>query len=595
MNQRVPVPPYQKRLYALADRWADFVGQFSNRKSLFMLIFGVAAGLPFSLLVGTLNAWLGAEGIKAATIGILSWLGLTYAFKFLWSPIVGNLPGPLSHYLGRRRGWIIPCQIVIVICLWVISHSSPQTGLGTLALAAVIAAFASATQDIAVDAWRIEMADDRVSIDSLSTTFQFGYRMAALLGGAGALMLAGRIQWPLTFSVMAGLMALAMLASLWAPEPISRGEMQRDLTLVLYDSATLPIISPQRRNGILLIVLIGWAWSIWKIGDFMARSLVGPGGAPGANLPGPNVPSASQFIQDQGPMIVFLTILLPGLLAWWLNQRQDRGARENQFAHPKRGNAQFVADYLFVSMLTPIQEMIRRIGLPIVLTVLIVLFYRLTDSIWGPFAYPFYLNEVKYSYDEVAFASKIFGVILTIVGIALGGVSLLFIGRMPSLLIGAIISAATNLVYADLARGSVQIDLVLHATGLQSLFGILHVEPRMARLMLTIAGENLAGGYASAAYAAFLAGLVNKHYSAVQYALLSSLTLLVGSLGRAPLGEAIDKIGYARVFEITFALGAVGVIATLLEWIRQYRFQTRLARQSSPDANMVDGAKPPGI
>lgn len=594
MNKRAPVAPHQRRLNAMAEGWRDFIAQFSHRKSLFMLVFGVAAGLPFSLLVGTLNAWLGAEGINAATIGILSWLGLTYAFKFLWSPIVGNLPGPLSFYLGRRRGWIIPCQIVIVICLWVISNSSPQTGLGGLALAAVIAAFASATQDIAVDAWRIETADDKVSIDSLSTTFQFGYRMAALLGGAGALMLAGRIQWPHTFSVMAALMAVAMLASLWAPEPVSRAETQRDLTLSLYQNGSLPIIAPQRRNGILLIVLIGWAWSIWKISHFMAQSLSRPTGLASANLPTANLPTASQFIQDQGPLIVFLTILLPGLLAWWLNHLQGSNGLANFAPKPKRGKAQYVADYLFVSMLTPIQEMIKRIGLPILLIVLIVLFYRLTDSIWGPFAYPFYLKEMKYSYDEVAFASKIFGVILTIIGIALGGASLLFIGRMPSLLIGAIVSAATNLVYADLARGSVQIDLFLHATGLQFLFDALHVEPRMARLMFTIAGENLAGGYASAAYAAFLASLVNKHYSAVQYALLSSLTLLVGSLGRAPLGEAIDRIGYARVFEITFALGAVGVIATLLEWGRQYRARTQLPQQPNIETGLIDEAKPPG-
>jgi PAT family beta-lactamase induction signal transducer AmpG len=194
----------------------------------------------------------------------------------------------------------------------------------------------------------------------------------------------------------------------------------------------------------------------------------------------------------------------------------------------------------------------------------LILSYRITDNIWGSFAFPFYLQELQYTGDEVAFASKIFGVFMTMAGIAIGAFLFATIGRMPTLLIGALVAAASNLLYADLAAGAANIDAFARTFGLDA-FG--H-DLRMVRLLIAISGENIAGGLAGAAFVAYLSSITSREFSAVQYALLSSLTFLVGSLGRAAIGEAIDNIGYAPVFRFTAAIGLIAVAFVVLEWIR---------------------------
>ena len=156
-----------------------------------MLGLGFSSGLPFALLVGTLNAWLGEVGINLATIGVLSWIGLSYSFKFLWSPLVDRLPLPGLDRLGRRKSWILLCQTVIVLAFAGLAATSPAQAIGTFALFAFLAALASATQDIAIDAWRIDQADEDNPIELLSALTQFGYRTASIVGGAVALVLAG--------------------------------------------------------------------------------------------------------------------------------------------------------------------------------------------------------------------------------------------------------------------------------------------------------------------------------------------------------------------------------------------------------------------
>jgi PAT family beta-lactamase induction signal transducer AmpG len=158
-----------------------------------MLGFGFSSGLPFALLIGTLNAWLGEVGIKLATIGVLSWIGLSYSFKFLWAPLVDRVKLPVLETLGRRRSWILLCQVVLAIAIAGLAVTDPTTAIGTFAIIAFVAAFASATQDIALDAWRIENADEDTSLELLTALYQFGYRTASIVGGALALMLAARV------------------------------------------------------------------------------------------------------------------------------------------------------------------------------------------------------------------------------------------------------------------------------------------------------------------------------------------------------------------------------------------------------------------
>ncbi|HEX8193293.1 MAG TPA: MFS transporter, partial [Allosphingosinicella sp.] len=173
-----------------------------SRKTAIMLVFGFSAGLPFSLLVGTLNAWMGEAQISLATIGIISWIGLAYAFKFLWSPLVDRVRLPVLGRLGRRRGWLVLCQAILAATFLSLSMTDPAVSIGTFALIAVIGAFASATQDVVIDAWRIDVADDTATVEILSSIYQMGFRTAALVGGALALVLSDRISWPGVYMVM---------------------------------------------------------------------------------------------------------------------------------------------------------------------------------------------------------------------------------------------------------------------------------------------------------------------------------------------------------------------------------------------------------
>ncbi|WP_242116305.1 AmpG family muropeptide MFS transporter [Sphingomonas lacusdianchii] len=522
-----------------------------NRKTAAMFAFGLAAGLPFTLLLGTLNAWLAEAKINLATIGLLSWIGLIAAFKFLWSPVVDRLRLPLLERFGRRKSWLLLCQAVLVATFLTLSVSDPATAIGWFALVAVIGAFAAATQDTVIDAWRIDVADERATLGILSSIYQLGYRIATLIGGALALVLADAITWPLVYAVMGALMAALLIATLFAPDT-PRPVIERVVGGAVGPSTC------DKRTG-LLIVGLCWGWAIVTIGAFMVRVLnVAPGETP---------PSVGDFTRLTGPWIIVVTVVVPALVAAWLNRQAQLaewlGWNRDGAAAPTPG----VIEHGYRALILPLSELVGRLGFGAIIVLGLILSYRLCDSIWGPFAYPFYLEELQYTNAEVAFASKIFGVGMTILGVSLGGISFAMLGRMPTLLIGAIVAAASNLLYADLASGSPVIDAVAGATGLLN----LGVDARMMRLMIAISGENIAGGLAGAAFVAYLSSIASKEHSAVQYALLSSLTLLVGSLGRAGLGEAVERMGYAPVFRFTAALGLVAIVFVLLEWVRWRR------------------------
>ena len=220
------------------------------------------------------------------------------------------------------------------------------------------------------------------------------------------------------------------------------------------------------------------------------------------------------------------------------------------------------------SLVAPFGELSGRLGWGVLIVIGLILTYALCYNIWSSFAFPFYLDFLHYSKDEVAFASKMFGIFMTMIGIALGGYLFARIGRLPTVLIGAILPVFGNFVYADLAEGGPHIDAVAGAIGLTRLFGLFGFDERMVRLLLAISMENISTGIAGAAFVAYLSGIVSKRFTAVQYALLSSLTFLVGSLGRGIAGEAFDTYGYATVFRWTAAAGAFAVLFVILEWLR---------------------------
>lgn len=542
--------------------WRTLARSLRNRKSAYMAVFGFASGLPFALFLGTLYAWLTEAEVDLETMGVFSLIGLAYAFQFLWSPLLDRMDIPGLHRLGKRKQWIAPAQLSLGIILVTMAGLDPKSSLGLFSLLAGIGAFASATQDIVINAWRIDIADEDATIDILSTVYQMGFRLAALVGGALGLIVAARIGWPQTYVMMGCIMLAIGLAGLFAPD----ADVDQAASLAKHEDQTAELyvpgeIEPKVRTWALLAVGLLWGWAILTVGVFMVRTMTA--------IP-EDRPDPTAFIATYGPLIVIATIVLPAFVAAWLVKLKRDGKRVIVEGRAAKASDGLILDQLYRALVLPLVEFVGRMGWSLVLILALVLTYRITDAIWGTFAYPFYLGELQYTNDEVAVASKFFGVGAILLGLAVGGWLITVLGRMFTLTLGAGLAAGTNLLYADLARGGATMQAVSDATGFT--WAVLQFpggSERLARLMITIGGENLAIGIAGAAYVAWLSSIVAKGYSAVQYALLASLTLLVGTLGRGALGQMIEERGYYYVFIFTALIGVVAVVLCILEWIRE--------------------------
>jgi PAT family beta-lactamase induction signal transducer AmpG len=448
------------------------------------------------------------------------------------------------------------CQAIMILSFAGLAATNPATNIGTFAIFAVIAALASATQDVAVDAWRIDVADEQTPVELLSSVYQFGYRIASIVGGALALVLAARMSWSLVYLFMAGLIAVVALIAFTAPDT-----PRPDADRLHKELAEPGAIEPRARIIALAIVGVAWAWAIFNIGRFMVSMLVP------ADPSAPH-PSVADFTKLYGPWIIFATVIVPLIVAAilnWLKERKSYVLTAEDRTHTPVRTA---LNHLYVSLVAPLGELAGRLGWGVLIVIGLILTYALCYNIWSSFAFPFYLDFLHYSKDEVAFASKVFGIFMTMVGIALGGYLFARIGRLPTVLIGAILPVFGNFVYADLAEGGRYLDAVAGTVGLTKLFGLFGFDERMVRLLLAISMENISTGIAGAAFVAYLSGIVSKRFTAVQYALLSSLTFLVGSLGRGIAGEAFDTYGYATVFRWTAGAGAFAVLFVILEWMR---------------------------
>ena len=535
--------------------WRLLKAALQTRKSSTMLAFGFSSGLPYALLIGTLNAWLGEANINLATIGVLSWIGLSYSFKFLWSPLVDRLRLPVLERIGRRKSWILMCQGIMILGFAGLAATNPATNIGTFAIFAVITALASATQDVAVDAWRIDVADEQTPVELLSAIYQFGYRIASIVGGALALVLAARMSWGLVYLLMAGLIAVVALIAFRAPDT-----ERPDVGMLHKELAEPGAVEPKARGVALAIVGVSWAWAIFTIGHFMVSMLT--------TAPGEKQPSVADFTKHYAPWIIFATVIVPLIVASVTNYLRDRQRHVLKEADTTHTASRTALNHLYVALVAPLSELAGRLGWGVLIVVGLILTYTLCYNIWSSFAFPFYLDFLHYSKDEVAFASKVFGIFMTMVGIALGGYLFARIGRLPTVLIGAILPVFGNFVYADLAEGGHTLDAVAGTVGITQLFGLFGFDERMVRLLLAISYENISTGIAGAAFVAYLSGIVSKRFTAVQYALLSSLTFLIGGLGRGIAGEAFDIYGYATVFRWTAAAGAFAILFVVLDWFR---------------------------
>ena len=426
--------------------WAQTLKVYLEPASLRMLSLGFSAGLPLLLVFGTLSFWLREAGIDRTTIGFLSWVGLAYGFKWVWSPLVDRMPIPvLTRRMGRRRSWLLASQAVIMGALVVMSGQDPKLALAPVVWCALLVAFASATQDIALDAFRIESADTQHQA-ALAATYQTGYRLAMIWSGAGALWIAARSEVP---------------------------------NAALYQQG---------------------AW--------------------------------------QTAYLAMAASMLPGVLTVLMSK--EPAGREM----PRARNA---ADWLRGALVEPFAEFMGRYGWHAVLILALIGTYRISDVVMGIMANPFYV-DMGFSKDEVAAVTKVYGVVMTLVGAFAGGALAMRVGVMRVLMLGAALSAATNLLFAWLAgRGH-----------------------DVTALIFVVSADNLASGIASAAFIAYLSSLTNVNYSATQYALFSSMMLLAPKFVAGYSGMYVDAFGYTGFFTATAMLGAPVLV---LVWLAS-RLQT---------------------
>ncbi len=275
------------RAAAVLETWLRAARIYRDPRVAAMLLLGFSAGLPFALVAGTLAAWMTRSGVSMAEVGMFAWVGILYAFKFVWAPLVDQLTLPgLTAWLGRRRSWMLLAQVGVAAALLGMAFTDPATETMKLAWLALAAAFFSATQDIAVDAWRIEIAPTDQQA-ALAASYQLGYRVALLAATAGALFIGGSMNWPLAYQLMAALMGVGMITVLVVaePEPLSTPMSE---TMVLQNIT--PISNPQRwldeaivqpfadffqRNGsnaLLILLFIG----IYRISDMVLGVMANP-------------------------------------------------------------------------------------------------------------------------------------------------------------------------------------------------------------------------------------------------------------------------------------------------------------------------------
>ena len=410
-----------------------------------MFFLGFSSGLPLLLVLGTLSFWLREAGVDLKMIGFMSWAGLCWGLKWVWAPFVDRLPVPiLTRRLGRRRAWLLLAQVLLVASLASMALTDPAQHLQAMACLAIATAFCGATQDVVLDAYRIESGGEKEQAAFLAT-YQTGYRLAMIWSGAGALAIAAMAEG-------------------------AAGNGWRTAYLVMAASA---LVGP-------VTVLLS---------------------------PEPKNPAAARPLAVTGA-------------------HESLGAR--------------LSNWIYEAVCRPFLDFFSRFGWWAAVILVLIATYRISDVVMGVMANPFYA-DLGFTKEEVAAVSKVFGVIMTLVGAFVGGVVSIRIGVMRTLFLGALLSAATNLLFAVLAsRGH-----------------------DLAFLVMTVSADNLASGIASVAFLAYLSGLTNVAYSATQYALFSSVMLILPKFLAGFSGMAVEAMGYSGFFTATACLGLPVLVLVL--------------------------------
>jgi len=407
-----------------------------------MIFLGFSAGLPFLLVFSTLSAWLRDEGVERSVIGFFSWIGVTYSIKVFWAPVVDRLSLPfLTKFLGKRRSWMLLAQLGVVVGLVGMGSSDSHSQLQQIALFAVWVAFCSATQDVVIDAYRIESVNPEYQ-GAMAATYVLGYRIALLVAGAGAFYIADYASWKVAYFVMAAAMSVGLVTTLCLKEPDHKH----------FEGRLGENVAVKRQN-------------IWR-----------------------------------------------------------------------RLSISFVD-----AVLHPFVEFFGRNGKVGLLILMLIAVYKMSDITMGVMANPFYL-DLGFSKKDIADISKVFGFFMTIAGAAMGGVLVVRYGIMRPLLLGAVMVAATNLLFAVLAVS----------------------DPNLLLLAGVISADNLSGGIATSVFIAYLSSLTSTAYTATQYALFSSLMTLPAQLLGGFSGVVVDSYGYTVFFIYASTVGLPAIVLVLL-------------------------------
>src|SRR5262252_209055 len=258
------------------------IADYLRPKTLVMLLLGFSSGLPFYLVGNTFGYWLRDEQTSLKAIGFLSWVGIAYSLKFLWAPLMDRVDLPLFKRLGHRRGWMMFSQIVVGLALAAMGGTGTHAGLGRLGALALVVAFASSTQDIVVDAWRIESADDGDEQGLLASAYQFSYRLALLATDTVILIVAAAVGWRMSYGIYGAFMAVGIIATWFAKEP-ERTDAARDekreaplwTPRGFLDAVVGPFIAFFRAHGWLALLMLA-AISLYRVPDFVMAPMANP-------------------------------------------------------------------------------------------------------------------------------------------------------------------------------------------------------------------------------------------------------------------------------------------------------------------------------
>lgn len=417
-----------------ASRWRESLAVFYDRRALIMLFLGFSAGIPILLIFSSLSLWLGEAGIDKKAVTFFSWAALGYSFKFVWAPLVDALPIPfLTRTLGRRRAWLLVAQLLIMTAICMMAMSDPsqgESGLLMMAAGAVLLGFSAATQDIVIDAYRIELAPAEIQ-SALAATYNAGYRIGMIVAGAGALFLASGFgtakgnyiyqAWQSTYLIMAAVMLIGVVTTLVIREPV----VERKLTY--YKSLDY--------FRLVMVFLIGVVTFVLGFIQF------------GAWLPELKDAPLQMFLLEA---LRFLSAtLLAGLVGYSLVKG---GAVNRQMAYE--------------TWVAPLVDFFKRYGVRLALTLLLLIgFFRISDILSGVISNIYY-QDLNFTKEQIATAVKVYGVLFTLVGGFLGGLLAQRFNVIKIMFLGAVLASSTNLIFIGLLKSGDPIGTItLQANG----------------------------------------------------------------------------------------------------------------------------------